>query len=268
MNRRLILIANDGGQSNFLPGVSRDINNYISYFMSDEGGAWSKEEIVVVKNADDVTINADWLHQFFLFADVEFILLVFSGHGYSKDGETYLELQPDHDCKVEDIRLWAYNTRCLLIADCCRVPVYGHGGTIPSIQSVITESVQSNYRDACRELYNNAVKEVPIGTFTIGYSASLGETAIDTSKGGLFSANLLDEARKFISFAKISPSSCDTVYSYSFVHTMTARNMPTGHEPSCETPRGNQFPFAVVPKQTKTIEEYAKRAKPLADLLQ
>lgn len=268
MKRRLLLIANDGGTQNYLPGVSHDITNYLSFFCSDEGGAWSSDEIRVLKNSDDIPLNSTRLHQFFLLEnDVDYFLIVFTGHGYSVGADTYLELSPGNDCKVEDIRVWSYKTRCLLISDCCRMPLYGQGGRLPSVPNIIKESDQSDHRKSCLEIYNRCIMEVPMGTFTIGYAASLGESAGDTSKGGIYSATLFDEARKLISLAKTHPSTKDIVYSYSLVHTMAVDNMPKSQQPCIETQRGPQFPFVVIPHNTRSITEYTTRVTPLKKIV-
>ena len=50
MKRRAILIFNDGGPSNYLPGVKVDKANYLKFLKSPEGGAWEDSEIKVYDN--------------------------------------------------------------------------------------------------------------------------------------------------------------------------------------------------------------------------
>lgn len=37
MKRTLIIIGNQGGERNFLPGVSKDLSSYVEFFVSDYG---------------------------------------------------------------------------------------------------------------------------------------------------------------------------------------------------------------------------------------
>lgn len=50
MSRKLILITNDGGRGNYLPGVVSDAQNYLAFFHLPEGGLWSDDEIKVYRN--------------------------------------------------------------------------------------------------------------------------------------------------------------------------------------------------------------------------
>lgn len=51
MKRKAILIFNDGGPENYLPGVSIDKSNYLNFLKSPEGGAWDDSEICVKDNS-------------------------------------------------------------------------------------------------------------------------------------------------------------------------------------------------------------------------
>ena len=57
------------------------------------------------------------------------------------------------------------------------------------------------------------------------------------------------------------------VYSYSLVHTMAVDNMPKSQQPCIETQRGPQFPFVVIPHNTRSITEYTTRVTPLKKIV-
>lgn len=53
MKRKLILIANTGTPDNPAYGARKDIDDYKSFFQSDEGGAWEGNEILTFYSTDE-----------------------------------------------------------------------------------------------------------------------------------------------------------------------------------------------------------------------
>ena len=84
MKRTLILIANTGTPDNPAYGARKDIDDYRSFFQSDEGGAWEENEILTFYSTDE-----DPLTKAFLLGSIlerkkngtEYFLIVFCGHG-------------------------------------------------------------------------------------------------------------------------------------------------------------------------------------------
>ena len=199
MKRCLIIIGNQGSpnQGNFLPGVSRDVNNYLTFFKSDNGGAWEENEIV--------SNNYGWTPDG-LFSTIfskrmdglDYAVIVFAGHGYAlKNGEPYFELSDGNDISLSKIRSWFPTQKVLMIADSCQcfINLYREGGILGE---VLAQRQFSSSREYLRNLYNSGIDSVPINAFIFASAVSPNEAANDTSKGGLYSYNLLHTANSYI----------------------------------------------------------------------
>lgn len=203
MKRRLILISNTGTPSNPALGADKDIKDYKDFFMSDCGGAWDDEEILVFHSNDSEPLSKDKLCQSILSDKnngYEYFLIVFCGHGGTDtNGDTFFELSENNICKLSELQSLLHDTKFMLIADSCRsvVRLY-EGGRIP--QRKTFAKVDSSYRELCREYYNRVIRKASSGAYTIGYSVEWNETAQDLGRnqGGLFSQILLDEVHKRI----------------------------------------------------------------------
>lgn len=122
MKRCLIIIGNQGTPSkgNYLPGVSRDVNNYLSFFKSDNGGAWEDDEIIPkVYDWTSWGLYVNILQR--RLNGLDYAIIVFTGHGYAlKNGETYFELSEGHDVSLSTIKSWFPTQKVLMIADSCQ----------------------------------------------------------------------------------------------------------------------------------------------------
>lgn len=194
MKKKLILIYNEGveGTKSYLRGVLEDIHNFLEFFRSIEGGAWYDAEIKLFHKPSKEQLASYFEEN----ADSEYFLIVFCGHGGSYDGETILELDSFRDLPLGELRDWVKHTRNLIICDCCReapesepimeslnerVRLFSQGGTIGD-------------RLMARSEYQKAIRATRERAYTIGFAASLGESAGETSKGGFYSYSLLKAA--------------------------------------------------------------------------
>lgn len=191
MRKKVLLISNNGSHANYLPGVSRDVQNYYDFFRSDEGGAWEDDEI---KSYNGILTEGS-LHTVLLtmINDIDYFVIVFTDHGYSTpERNTMLELSPGNDCMLNNITTWLARKRYLIILDSCRqVMKLNEGGQINDQRLFNGRVVDTEYRHLCREFYDNALDNMPVETHVIAYSSSLGQAANDTSIGGLYSQKLL-----------------------------------------------------------------------------
>lgn len=102
MKRCLFIIGNQGSAVNntFLPGVSMDVNSYLSFFKSANGGAWECSEIVPK--------HFGWTkcalhHEIYCrrMAGLDYAVIVFAGHGYAvRGGIPYFELSENEDVSL------------------------------------------------------------------------------------------------------------------------------------------------------------------------
>lgn len=245
MKRQLLIVTNDGyGTDSPIPNVHLDEKNYIEYFKSLRGGVWENKEIL------STSFRCHEALKKFLTVDCincDFILFVFSGHGYY-DSELgrMIELADNVDIPVNTIRNWVSFTRCLFISDSC-------AGLIPheAIEKAFSNTLRENLsiKNLYRNKYNDRVMSVPIRTFTAGYAASRNENVDDTENGGVYSSSLINCAKK-IKFNGDKSVLDLHVASFSYIHSLAKDlviNITGGNQhPQCETPRfPKQLPFVV-----------------------
>ena len=193
MNKRVLIIANPGrkGAENYCEGVNKDVENYQRYFLSATGGNWYQDEIEVLmqpsRSLAEQKIQA--MNSF------DFSIIVFVGHGYSRYGDTYLELRPgrwtndtENDISVEKLK--NPKQKRIIIVDCCRKawePILEHAQQYSLIKAS-TSAIGYNTR---RE-YEMLIHRMHVMNIVM-YSCDLGETAGDDSrKGGYYSYSLLN----------------------------------------------------------------------------
>lgn len=195
----LILIENSGTPSYPASGITKDIRDYKDFFQSDCGGAWGDDEITEYSNNDRLPLTSESLCRIIISLkrqEYEYFVIVFCGHGgMTEKGETFFEFSPNNNCMLSDLTKVFGDTKFMLIADSCRgIVKLKEGGVLFRNERFCNSGKAHCYRDLCREYYNQIIKEAPIGTYTICFSAGFDETAQDLgkSRGGLFSQNLLN----------------------------------------------------------------------------
>jgi len=182
MKKRILLFGNNDG----LPGVQKDFVNYESFFTSEVGGHWYNNEIFSKMNPkkSDLITELKSLKNNYL----DFLIIIFSGHGGQKR-ETVLEIN-DGGEQIYESELNDIATRQINIFDCCRA--YPLLEFSEQYDRVIRKSasISSNIR----ELYEKRIMQAIPQQLSL-YACSIGETAQDTSDGGIYSKNLLKAAR-------------------------------------------------------------------------
>ena len=117
-----------------MQGIDKDVENYVRYFSLPEGGLWDFSDDGDAICFETNSISADAFLSFLSDVagseDVDYWLIVFSGHGGSGPNKVdVLEICPEQrdvisDCSVKEIRqAIGRNTRVVLITDCCRGPI-------------------------------------------------------------------------------------------------------------------------------------------------
>lgn len=204
MNRHLFLISNSGGESDYLPGVEIDMENYEKFFTSAGGGAWIKDtEIVEMFEAgyESIFQRLNFLRILESPSYNDYWIVVFSGHGYAirENGitDTILCLADGKKLRISTLKSWIGKRRCLFIIDCCREV------TDISVPEIVVESLFSDDRiqlnpETCRAAYNRMISITPVDYYE-AYSTSLNERAGDSDKyGGIYSYNLIKAANEGI----------------------------------------------------------------------
>lgn len=259
MNRRLVIITNDGGRQDYLAGVKVDKSNYIKYFKSPAGGAWEEKEMLVPKT-DEFTPSLFKLYvqEQEAIVHIDYWLIVFCGHGGINGlGETFFDFYNDNLIGEIEIRNMFINSRCLLIADSCRsLPLLEDGGRLDerNFSMIIGDRC---YRNQCRELYNSQIMKIPSGAFFRGYAASPDQSALEQENGlgGKYSYNLLSVAVQesnvlYLQHLK-NQFLNEHVISFSYIHEKAAKQVNKETKgmqlPVYYSPRVHQPPFCVIP---------------------
>ena len=264
MNRRLLILTNDGGKKDFLPGVEHDRDGFLSFFRSCYGGAWEEDEISCTLTN---SMTREVLLQYFQLveeqAHVDYWLIVFCGHGGADShGRTFFELTPgDTPIYVEEIEKAVNNSRMLLIADSCRyMPMMESGGRVPRMILFSDSTSMTGYRDICRTMYNDIISSTPTNLHIIGYAAHLGQYAreLDNGCGGQYSQALLECAKSQIDVEIKHRDNSEYVFdgetaSFPWVHScakdIVIIRTKGEQTPQLSMPRTRQLPFWVVPKK-------------------
>lgn len=255
MKRRAILILNDGGPSNYLPGVKVDKVNYLNFLKSAEGGVWEDNEIQVYKNDCSRELLLNYIDFYRKAEQTEYWLIIFSGHGYTNSqNETILELSPGKECSVNEIKKATNCSRRLLIADSCRLVIHAITDSLKRELKLFSDvSAGYNYRTRCRELYMNQLEKVYKDSFNAAYAAEYNQCANDDDvTGGYYSFELLKAAKTMIEGRKSSYNVDDWVVPFENIHKI-ARDAVIIKSNGTQVPTTeglwlDTIPFVVVPR--------------------
>lgn len=180
MNKRILLIGNNNG----LEGVNVDFRNYSDFFQSMVGGEWYSREVISMMNPSRLAVlnKINELKRMSL----DYLIVVFSGHG-GQERETILELNKSGET-IGESELKYIASRQLNIFDCCR--------SVPQLvekSQRVLNMLSGGVVRSTRLVYENRIAN-SISQQVCLYACSIGETAEDTSKGGVYSVNLLEVA--------------------------------------------------------------------------
>lgn len=257
INRQLILIFNDGGKNNHLNGVSIDKEALIEHFTSAEGGAWDESEMKVFFN----NCTKQMLELYIGFKRntnrIDYWLIVFSGHGYATDTDTYLELSPGNDCGIKAIKQMLNSYKCLVIADSCRVLINEAVENLAVNRERLFFSItdSSAYRKKCKDMYDKAWDTVWPGSFNAGFAASLGQAANDDDqKGGYYIEGILNEANRQVNANRVNyrtSSSLNKIIPFSDIHNAASKHVMDksfgSQQPTSMGFSLDKIPFVVLP---------------------
>lgn len=223
MYKKILLIGNNNG----LPGVQKDFLNYQSFFMSEVGGNWYENEIISKMNPKkgDLEVEIKRLKNSYL----DFIIVIFSGHA-GQERETILEINENNETVFES-ELKNIATRQITIYDCCRA--YSRTEFSENYDRLLYKA--AHVSSEIRKLYEKRIMEAIPQQISL-YACSIGETANDTSEGGVYSKNLLKAA-----------GSINTNYMTVGKTHEIAKDLTKKEEP-------NQNPDAILPRCLSTQE--------------
>lgn len=190
--RRAILIAASGAGHNYLQGVQYDIFNFNQFLQSDQGGKWYENEIKILHDPTSHDVYSNLIDRYF---DYHFIY--FSGHGYL-DGETQMLNLKDGAISENSLVLRG-TPRQTIIMDACRNYLEPPAGVLNGIE---TGDVFENFTGSqTRDIMDDYILNSPAG-LQVAYATRIGTSARDTTYGGYFTSELLQNAWKLKSIGR------------------------------------------------------------------
>lgn len=188
VTRKAILIGSPGGEGNaYLPGVRADIQVFSEYLFSARGGCWHSQEIIVLNNP-----TAEQVLALTQMATVDYLLVYFSGHGYTDGYGGQRMLCCKHNVSIADISLLqGPSPRIQLISDACRNFIGDGIGSIPLLDEQYFNFIGEP--SAIRRVFDEYIIASPAGKSIIHGTRS-GMSAADSSGGGHFTQSLLHVA--------------------------------------------------------------------------
>lgn len=176
IRRALIIECSRVPNHDYLPGAETDAANWNRYLPQNKAGAWERSEIVTLHNPTRSEALAEVAR-----ARHGYGFVAFSGHGYTKNGDTYLCMK---DGDLSEYQLTPSAERATIILDSCRGDRTADFAESRTFDAVLTANVTSIlYRNA----FNNALADTEEGTIRI-YGCSFNQAAQETKpeNGGDF----------------------------------------------------------------------------------
>lgn len=177
-----------------LPGVTVDINDIKRLLLSNKGGAWRADEIVILSDPSSAAVHA----QIESARYKDYVFITCSGHGEHRVGkgldETVMYVKENETVAINSIN--PKNKRHLVIVDICRnlVKIKKMEETRAAMEAFSKSAAKSliNYR----KIFDDAVMENPEGRI-VAYSCDINQSAGDDGQGGVFTQELLAAPKYF-----------------------------------------------------------------------
>lgn len=192
MTRQAILIGAVNVKP-ILPGVNQDLIDIKKYLISDAGGAWKEDEIIILKDESLEIVKRTIAAAKYK----DYVFITCSGHGEhrlsSLTDNTVMYLNEKDTIQINEIN--PQNKRHLVIVDVCRTLVKELDRQSALYESRIYNSINKSYIDY-RKVFENAVMQTTEGRIVV-YSCNINQTAGDDGKGGVFTQELLKSHNNF-----------------------------------------------------------------------
>ncbi len=190
MKKRALIIGNAGNEDEFLLGVSKDVNNYKNFLLSDLGGNWYESEISI--SLDETKKEVEAKIRQVKNEENEFTFIVFTGHGSYSRLKECRKLYINDDYIYESDLLYSSNKQITIIDTCAGIE--NDLLLEASMESYTADSISKNASIDNRIIYEKDIRQC-LQQQNILYACDIDETSADTSKGGLFSFYLIKTAK-------------------------------------------------------------------------
>jgi hypothetical protein len=177
-----------------LPGVTVDINDIKRFLLSNKGGDWRADEIVILSDPSSAAVYA----QIESARYKDYVFITCSGHGEHRVGkgldETVMYVKENETVSID--RINPKNKRHLVIVDVCRNLVkIEKMKEVRAAMEAFMEKAAKPFIDY-RKIFDNAVMANPEGRI-VAYSCNINQSAGDDGNGGVFTQELLASPSSF-----------------------------------------------------------------------
>ncbi|HRJ29760.1 MAG TPA: caspase family protein [Cyclobacteriaceae bacterium] len=203
ITRKAVLIGSPGHQNNFLRGVGSDIRNMSKFLQSNKGGAWRKEDILILDNPNLAQVSL-----VLRSVTADYLFVYFSGHGYT-DWRRGLRMLALRDYNIQDLHLLNSSPRQLIIVDACRSYAAPGLSGVPAFEDHVDHFEGS----PAHELFNEYIACSPEGKLIV-HATQPGKVSIDSPSGGHFTQALLRVATRMKTKEDYLPCLIDSVLTH------------------------------------------------------
>ena len=179
-----------------LPGVVKDINDIKDFLLSNKGGAWRNDEIVILVDKPLAYIN----YIISLEKNTDYVFITCSGHGEHRVGaqyglgDTVMYLNENDTIAIDSVN--PKNKRHLVVVDVCRTFVRVKNALESFSESARVTLDYAQQTINYRKVFDDAVMLTTEGRI-VTYSCEINQAAGDDGNGGVFTQALLDSVGKF-----------------------------------------------------------------------
>lgn len=190
MKRKALIIGNSGNPGEYLEGVQQDVNNYKQFLLSNIGGEWYDDEILV--SLDETKTQIEDKISALGKGKYDFVFILFSGHGSYSTLKECRKLYIFNDPIYENQLLHLAPRQITIIDTCANLE---HEQITESMEAFVERLTFKAMLIDHRKRYEDAILACPIQQVVL-YSSNINEASGDDSElGGYFAYNLLKIAR-------------------------------------------------------------------------
>ncbi len=255
MKRIALIITNPGdeGTENYCQGVNVDNSEYKKFLMSKYGGAWISTN-PNDENNEIIELYKPTLSQLKLeltaikLACIEYLLVIFCGHGYYNQQYQYSMLELQTGIDVPETIFHGKAPKTCIILDSCRV--FDNSGIIEVLRKIAKKEASHESKIIkllYKNIFNRYIKKSAKGILTL-YSCSVSQTAHENEmQGGDFSYELRKEGYSWISQQTNNNSKSSRVLSYRQAFVNVQQNIMRKGNNQIPQIRGSNldYPFCI-----------------------
>ena len=200
ITRKAIVIGCPGRDGNFLRGVKHDLQLMSRFLQSNKGGAWEKNEIVLLNNPTISEVK--YVTQ---STNVDYSMVYFSGHGYT-DKNSNNRMIVLRDGSIPDWQLLNQSPRQLVLVDACRNYLAPGLSGVPAFEDAIDHFEGS----PAYELFSECIAMSPYGSLIV-HATQEGKYSYDSPRGGCFTQALMHISTRMKTDSDYSPCSIQSI---------------------------------------------------------